>query len=89
MTEALKPCPFCGSEARFEIYGGTACAVVCESCHCGTMTVCLDDGMQAVKAWNRRCGEPERSANVRDVRRTFAYGNDREDATGEDCDGDQ
>lgn len=54
MSEALKPCPFCGGEAKFEVYGGTSCAVVCESCHCGTATVCLNDGMQAVKAWNRR-----------------------------------
>lgn len=40
---------------------------------------------------SRRYGERERSANVRDVRRTFAYGDAvREDATGEDRnDGDE
>ena len=50
----LLPCPFCGGEAEFEVYGGTACAVVCQTCQCGTSTVCLDDGTQAVEAWNRR-----------------------------------
>ena len=54
MSEELKPCPFCGGEALFETYGGTACAVVCQTCHCGTATARLYDGMEAVKAWNRR-----------------------------------
>ena len=54
MDEMLKPCPFCGGEAKLETYGGTACAVVCQSCHCGTPTVSLNDGERAVEAWNRR-----------------------------------
>ena len=54
MAETLKPCPFCGGKARFETYGEIACAVVCQTCRCGTSTVRLDDGMQAVAAWNRR-----------------------------------
>lgn len=54
MSETLRPCPFCGGEARFETYGGTACAVVCQSCHCGTPTMSLDDGMAAVNRWNLR-----------------------------------
>ena len=53
MTELL-PCPFCGGEARFETYGGTACAVVCQTCGCGTPTMRLDDGMIAADLWNRR-----------------------------------
>ena len=59
----LKPCPFCGGEARFETYGGTACAVVCQTCQCGTSTVCLDDGMRAAAAWNRRA---ERTCRMED-----------------------
>ncbi|MDM8289057.1 Lar family restriction alleviation protein [Slackia piriformis] len=47
-------CPFCGGEARFETYGGTACAVVCPTCGCGTPTMRLDDGMIAADLWNRR-----------------------------------
>lgn len=54
MTEELSPCPFCGGEAEFETYGGTACAVVCQSCRCGTPTMSLTDGMAAVNRWNRR-----------------------------------
>lgn len=53
MSELL-PCPFCGGEARFETYGGTACAVVCQTCGCGTPTMRLDDGMIAADLWNRR-----------------------------------
>ena len=53
MSELLS-CPFCGGEARFETYGGTACAVVCQTCGCGTPTMRLDDGMIAVDLWNRR-----------------------------------
>lgn len=53
MSELLS-CPFCGGEARFETYGGTACAVVCQTCGCGTPTMRLDDGMIAADLWNRR-----------------------------------
>lgn len=83
-------------------YGADARAV-CGSCHASTSddyvsgrTVSLlnDEDVtellaieKAIATWNRRYGERERSPNVRDVRRTFAYnGNVREDATGEDCD---
>lgn len=54
MSVELKPCPFCGGEAEFETYGGTACAVTCRKCRCGTPTVSLNDGERAVEAWNRR-----------------------------------
>ena len=54
MSSDLKSCPFCGGEARFETYGGTACAVVCQTCGCGTPTMRLDDGMIAADLWNRR-----------------------------------
>ena len=54
MSGELKPCPFCGGEAEFETYGGTACAVTCRKCRCGTPTVSLNDGERAVEAWNRR-----------------------------------
>ena len=54
MADELRPCPFCGGEAEFETYGGTACAVTCRKCRCGTPTVRLNDGERAVEAWNRR-----------------------------------
>ena len=61
MAETLLPCPFCGGEAEFETYGGTACAVVCPSCRCGTPTMSLADGMAAVNRWNLRA---ERTCRV-------------------------
>lgn len=61
MVETLLLCPFCGGEAEFETYGGTACAVVCQSCHCGTPTMSLADGMAAVSRWNLRA---ERTCRV-------------------------
>lgn len=54
MGETIRPCPFCGGEAKLETYGGTACAVVCQSCHCGTPTMSLADVMAAVSRWNLR-----------------------------------
>ena len=63
MSETLRPCPFCGGEARFETYGGTACAVVCQSCHCGTPTMSLVDGMAAVNRWNLRAERTCRNAS--------------------------
>lgn len=61
MAETLLTCPFCGGEAEFETYGGTACAVVCQSCRCGTPTMSLADGMAAVNRWNLRA---ERTCRV-------------------------
>ena len=71
MAETLRLCPFCGGEAKFETYGGTACAVVCQSCRCGTPTMSLDDGMQAVEAWNRRA---ERTCHIERVSTPYHAG---------------
>ena len=68
MTD-LKTCPFCGGEARFETYGGTACAVVCQTCGCGTPTMRLDDGMIAADLWNRRA---ERTCRIEVERRKLS-----------------
>lgn len=77
MAETLLPCPFCGGEAKFETYGGTACAVVCQSCHCGTPTMSLVDGMASVNRWNLRAertcrvvrsGEPSPTGVPRELR---------------------
>lgn len=37
----LKPCPFCGSEAKVYIDNGVQ--IVCGSVHCGARTPCLTD----------------------------------------------
>ena len=74
VSDELRPCPFCGGEAEFEVYGGTACAVVCQTCQCGTSTVCLDDEMRAVEAWNRRAERTCHIVKTRDrVNRGIVY----------------
>ena len=62
--EGLLPCPHCGGEAEFETYGGTACAVVCQSCRCGTPTMSLADGTAAVNRWNLRAERTCRNASL-------------------------
>lgn len=54
VDDIIDPCPFCGGDARFETYAGSSCAVVCQTCGCGTPVFRLEDGMKAVAKWNRR-----------------------------------
>lgn len=53
MEYELKPCPFCGGEAKVvDQFYVSARYVICE--HCGaTSSWCLTNE-QAVKSWNRR-----------------------------------
>ena len=50
MTDELKPCPFCGGKAEFEIDEGWF--VFCEKC--GSMTVLFDTKPEAKETWNAR-----------------------------------
>ena len=54
MTEELKPCPFCGGEARLVHCMNAPCRVVCEECGCGTRWFACDDREHAIEEWNRR-----------------------------------
>lgn len=49
----LKPCPFCGGEAEFHIYG-RSCNVVCSRCQIGTRLEHIDEYEVAIDAWNTR-----------------------------------
>ena len=49
----LKPCPFCGGEAKFQLFN-TTCNIECTRCFIGTRLVAHDDYKQAIKAWNIR-----------------------------------
>ena len=64
MTEALKPCPFCGGEAQVEFF---ACWVV-ECQDCAASTAGRDTEANAVSDWNTRhvpVPEEVREADVR------------------------
>ena len=55
MTEKLKPCPFCGSEARLwhpKEYGITLGSIKCPKC--GASTETYTDDYSAIEGWNNR-----------------------------------
>lgn len=59
MTEQLKPCPFCGGNAKlFGSNGGTPLTgwfAVCDDCGASQkISVLTDSGSETIKAWNRR-----------------------------------
>lgn len=54
MSEELKPCPFCGGEARLVHCMNAPCRVVCEECGCGTRWFACDGREHAIDEWNRR-----------------------------------
>ena len=49
----LEPCPFCGGEARFKVWGNVV-GVECDRCGIGTHTACIDEYQNAIDAWNTR-----------------------------------
>ena len=57
MSEKLKPCPFCGSEAREVVTDERQCGIECSKCRVGTpvLEAVLDDPMTILReTWNRR-----------------------------------
>lgn len=65
MTEKLKPCPFCGSEAK-PVFRERTNYVVCsneEECWCG-MTCPVTSPEEAARIWNRRTNAKELVARL-------------------------
>ena len=60
MTDELKPCPFCGGEARtYRLQYGLMKKYCIECLECGAelpMMFCSEDEVKAIAAWNRRPG---------------------------------
>ena len=56
-SNELKPCPFCGGEAKLRRYGDSAyCYIECSQCEIGAYF--YDTKAEAIAAWNRRvCDE--------------------------------
>jgi len=69
MENELKPCPFCGGEAKLMTAmtddGEGTISVVCQKCHIGIFRARsmkwdgwkLNDCLDAVYAWNRRAND--------------------------------
>ena len=55
MTE-LKPCPFCGGEAKINLFLGNYC-VACNNCMGAILPAKGMTEEEAVTAWNTRVGE--------------------------------
>lgn len=57
----IKPCPFCGGEAKLVDYGISGKYKVVQCLECGARTRLFDPeifrGGNAVEAWNRRTGD--------------------------------
>ena len=53
MTDKLKPCPFCGGEAKIRCVGLDGWRIICKK-GCCTVGDSLMDEEVAIKAWNKR-----------------------------------
>jgi len=53
----LKPCPFCGGEAKMMGDGPGDVGVICEDCNANTGNFAIGQERQAIAAWNRREGQ--------------------------------
>jgi Lar family restriction alleviation protein len=50
----LKPCPFCGGEAKLQLWANWSDAQIVRCIACEVETGLADDAQTAAAAWNRR-----------------------------------
>lgn len=71
----LKPCPFCGGEARIASEGGTVVLATCKKCHAETQGVSISAeycaNEKAAEEWNRRINQPPKANWEREVCTSF------------------
>ena len=53
MEEKLKPCPFCGGEAKITLFMGRS-SIACKECYAAMIPGYCEDIIVVVKHWNRR-----------------------------------
>ena len=67
MSDKLKPCPFCGGEAR--LIGHSPYSITC--CNCRTTTVICNTPDDAIDAWNNRVQPTFTPDELDAIRRMF------------------
>lgn len=71
MTEKLKPCPFCGGEAKFganKSCCGRTVRIDCTNPECGGCVTTFSSKAEATKAWNRRTQQPNEPLTLDELR---------------------
>lgn len=72
MPEELKPCPFCGGEAKFganKSCCGRTVRIDCTNPECGGCVTTFSSKAEATKAWNRRTQQPNEPLTVDELRK--------------------
>jgi len=71
MPEELKPCPFCGGEAKFganKSCCGRTVRIDCTNPECGGCVTTFSSKAEATKAWNRRAQQPNEPLTLDELR---------------------
>ena len=72
MPEELKPCPFCGGEAKFganKSCCGRTVRIDCTNPECGGCVTTFSSKAEATKAWNRRAQQPNEPLTLDELRK--------------------
>ena len=72
MPEELKPCPFCGGEAKFganKSCCGRTVRIDCTNPECGGCITTFSSKAEATKAWNRRAQQPNEPLTLDELRK--------------------